>query len=112
MKPASKYVSFENMTYDEKKESIYHNLIKVSSEEFVNSLIETGELEIKDCVRYKDSIGCPVVYIGKIIENPDKPKDKTLGREVYREINMKFPLLKIMGIIKNKFNQTIYPIES
>ncbi|HQJ56847.1 MAG TPA: hypothetical protein PLH46_04305 [Caldisericia bacterium] len=113
MKPASKFVSFENLTYEEKKEAIYINLAKVSSEEFLNRLIEENEIEISDGLRYKNCIGCPVVYMGKPQEVENKNgKDKAKGREVFRELNSRFPLLRLMGIIENKFNREKYPLDN
>jgi len=92
MKHANKRVSFEELTYEEKKEAIYYHIFSVSSQEYVNELIDNNILEIKDCVKYKNSIGCPVV--------------KYNGR-TFREINKKFPLLEIKGIVKNLYNNKI-----
>ena len=100
-----KYISFVNMTYDEKKECIYHHINKVGTD-YINTLIEQNILEIGDCKKYKNSVGCPIVYIGVPDDSLNKNRNKSLGRKVFREINEKFPILEIVRVLNEMKNST------
>lgn len=84
------YVSFKEIeNQEEKLRIILDKIYSVTSKEYIAKLVETGEFDIVTSRKYKDSCGCPVIYLGKKIEG------KKDSRVCYREINKKFPLIKL-----------------
>lgn len=78
------YVDFkETNSQEEKLKTILEYLYQTTSKEFITNLVMEGNLEIVGSRKYKESCGCPVIYVGK-------KEDKS--RKCYREINKRFPM--------------------
>jgi len=93
------YISFKEIaTQEEKLQIILDKIYSVTSKEYIASLVETGDFEIIKSRKYNDSNGCPVIYIGK------KTESKT--RKCFREINKKFPLIKLTKELVQLYNKT------
>lgn len=84
------YISFKDITTQEEKlKIILDHLHEITSKDMITKLVVDGYLEIISGRKYKELCGCPVVYLGKIVE---KTNSKASGRKCFREINRKFPL--------------------
>lgn len=78
------YIDFKDViTQEEKLKTILEYLYLTTSKEFITKEVMEGNLEIVGSRKYKESCGCPVIYIGK-------KEDKS--RKCYREINKRFPM--------------------
>lgn len=94
------YIDFKDVsTQEEKLKTILDYLYTTTSKEFITNSVMEGNLEIISSRKYKESCGCPVIYVGK-------KEDKS--RKCYREINKRFPmyglakdLQRIMNVQEN-----------
>lgn len=78
------YIDFKDVTTQEEKlKTILDYLHQTTSKEFITNLVMEGQLDIVSSRKYKESCGCPVIYVGK---KADK------SRKCYREINKRFPM--------------------
>lgn len=97
MQKIKKYVDFKDLTFDEKNDTIYTTIINNTSKEWLANKILEKIIEISPSRKWKDCVGCPVVKIDKI---------------TYREINSRFPLSKVIEIVRQKFNQESFENET
>lgn len=87
-KPMSKYTNFSDKSFEEKNQAIYEGIISATSKEWLANKILEKVVTITPSRKWKDSIGCPIVKI----------EEKS-----FREINGRFPLPKVVGILKQRF---------
>lgn len=90
------YIDFSQYeSQSHKKMKILEQLVLASSAEYINDLLETKALLILESRGYKDSIGCPVLYLSYDL----KPIEEKKRAQCFRELNGKFPLTKLSNTI-------------
>ena len=90
-------------TQSEKRAYLLQELLANTSEEFLSKLFLENLLEIVPSRPYKDSIGCPIIYLG-LSKEPKSIRDIACGRRVFREINGTFPLRDVINILRHLDN--------
>lgn len=100
MKLGPLYIDFsEYETQTQKKMKILESIVSVSSLEFINDLLERKILLLVESRGYKDSIGCPVIYLSY----DTTPVEEKKKAQCFRELNGKFPLTKLSNVLSTLY---------